>query len=179
MLDLIKLFNKYASEDGDKDHLSKKEGKALLQKEFCNFIDETANKEVVEEIMTSLDFNSDGKMDFQEFMSLIESTIKKQNNVYPRREVHVGPRQTVQQVRLRRRRQRSPEQKEGKALLQKEFCHFIDETANKDVVDQIMTSLDLDDNGKIDFQEFMSLVTTMAIVCKLQSNECCGTKCPK
>lgn len=39
MLDLIKLFNKYASQDGDKDHLSKKEGKALLQREFCHFID--------------------------------------------------------------------------------------------------------------------------------------------
>uniref|UniRef100_A0A8C5G7B9 EF-hand domain-containing protein n=1 Tax=Gouania willdenowi TaxID=441366 RepID=A0A8C5G7B9_GOUWI len=60
MILLIKTFERFASEDGDKDKLSKEEAKKLLLTELP-----------VDEILNVLDDNKDSQIDLEEFLRLV------------------------------------------------------------------------------------------------------------
>ncbi|XP_016144749.1 protein S100-A1-like isoform X3 [Sinocyclocheilus grahami] len=75
---LIKVFHTYSSKEGDKYKLSKAELKSLLQGELSDFlavrfshIKASKDPMVVEKIMSDLDENQDGEVDFQEFVVLV------------------------------------------------------------------------------------------------------------
>uniref|UniRef100_A0A671W834 Protein S100-A1-like n=2 Tax=Sparus aurata TaxID=8175 RepID=A0A671W834_SPAAU len=68
---LILLFHKYADEDGDKKHLSKKEFKKLVETELPTFLKTQKNPKAVECIMKDLDTNKDDKLSFEEFLPLV------------------------------------------------------------------------------------------------------------
>ncbi|XP_022529242.1 protein S100-A1 isoform X1 [Astyanax mexicanus] len=68
---LIKVFHTYSSREGDKYKLSRVELKSLLQGELSDFLAATKDPLVVEKIMSDLDENRDGEVDFQEFVVLV------------------------------------------------------------------------------------------------------------
>ncbi|XP_043116330.1 protein S100-A1 isoform X1 [Puntigrus tetrazona] len=68
---LIKVFHTYSSKEGDKYKLSKAELKSLLQGELSDFLAASKDPMVVEKIMSDLDENRDGEVDFQEFVVLV------------------------------------------------------------------------------------------------------------
>ncbi|XP_052000008.1 protein S100-A1 [Xyrauchen texanus] len=68
---LIKVFHTYSSKEGDKYKLSKAELKSLLQGELGDFLAASKDPMVVEKIMSDLDENRDGEVDFQEFVVLV------------------------------------------------------------------------------------------------------------
>ncbi|KAL7874272.1 hypothetical protein SRHO_G00052420 [Serrasalmus rhombeus] len=71
MESLIKVFHTYSSKEGDKYKLSKVELKSLLQGELSDFLAASKDPLVVEKIMSDLDENRDGEVDFQEFVVLV------------------------------------------------------------------------------------------------------------
>ncbi|XP_068107563.1 protein S100-A1 [Hyperolius riggenbachi] len=70
---LIGVFHKYSEREGDKDKLSKRELKALLQNELGEYLETQKDATSVDKIMKELDDNGDGQVDFQEFVILVAS----------------------------------------------------------------------------------------------------------
>merc|ERR1711915_283069 len=68
---------------------------------------------------------------------------------------------------------------EVKQLLEKEFPHFITGVDSKQMADQIMATLDANRDEKMDFQEFICLIGTLSMLCKMIIAKCCKEKCPK
>ncbi|XP_077061700.1 toll-like receptor 18 [Siphateles boraxobius] len=68
---LITVFHTYSSKEGDKYKLSKAELKSLLHGELGDFLAASKDPMVVEKIMSDLDENRDGEVDFQEFVVLV------------------------------------------------------------------------------------------------------------
>ncbi|XP_034554401.1 protein S100-A1 [Notolabrus celidotus] len=68
---LIGVFHSYSGKEGDKYKLNKAELKNLLQGELCEFLAASKDPMVVDKIMSDLDENKDGEVDFQEFVVLI------------------------------------------------------------------------------------------------------------
>ncbi|KAM4567781.1 protein S100-A1 [Fundulus diaphanus] len=71
MEDLIKIFYRYSGKEGDKYKLNKVELKNMLQVELSEFLNGSNDSSVVEKIMSDLDENKDGEVDFQEFVVLV------------------------------------------------------------------------------------------------------------
>ncbi|XP_007576926.1 protein S100-A1-like isoform X1 [Poecilia formosa] len=71
MEDLIKVFYRYSGNEGDKYKLNKKELKKMFQEELSEFLNGSNDPGMVEKIMTGLDDNKDGEVDFQEFVVLV------------------------------------------------------------------------------------------------------------
>uniref|UniRef100_A0A3Q3JDB1 Protein S100 n=1 Tax=Monopterus albus TaxID=43700 RepID=A0A3Q3JDB1_MONAL len=72
MIDLIEVFHSYSGKEGDKYKLSKEELKTLLQNELSGLMAESKDPAV---IMTDLDENQDGEVDFQEFVVLVAAVV--------------------------------------------------------------------------------------------------------
>ncbi|XP_072317603.1 protein S100-A10b [Eucyclogobius newberryi] len=68
---LIEIFHRYADVDKDGTSLSKKEFKTLVETELPNFMKAQKNPKLVSEMMSDLDMNKDQKVDFVEFLTLI------------------------------------------------------------------------------------------------------------
>ncbi|KAK6327255.1 S100 calcium binding protein S [Coregonus clupeaformis] len=68
---LIKTFHKYSGKEGDKYTLSRGELRELLTEELGSYLGNARDGEGVEKVMTDLDANSDGEVDFTEFIILM------------------------------------------------------------------------------------------------------------
>ncbi|XP_051246189.1 protein S100-A10a [Dicentrarchus labrax] len=68
MESLIKVFHRYASKDGV---LCRRELRELMENELSNFLRSQKDPAAVDKIMKDLDTNGDGKVDFEEFVSLV------------------------------------------------------------------------------------------------------------
>uniref|UniRef100_A0A8C1FE34 Protein S100 n=3 Tax=Cyprinus carpio TaxID=7962 RepID=A0A8C1FE34_CYPCA len=79
---LIKVFHTYSSKEGDKYKLSKAELKSLLQGELSDFLAASKDPMVVEKIMSDLDENRDGEVDFQEFVVLVAALTVACNEIF-------------------------------------------------------------------------------------------------
>ncbi|XP_030578539.1 protein S100-A1-like [Archocentrus centrarchus] len=66
-------FQTYAKEDGKQDTLSKSEVKKLLQQELPGLLSESKDQKVVDDLISGLDIDKDGEVDFIEFMILVAS----------------------------------------------------------------------------------------------------------
>ncbi|NWV31733.1 SNTAN protein, partial [Grantiella picta] len=64
------VYNNHADPEGK---LSKSEAKSLLQSQFWHFIQGQENKPKYQEIISSLDEESENKIDFEDFMILLVS----------------------------------------------------------------------------------------------------------
>ncbi|XP_071326600.1 protein S100-A1 isoform X2 [Trachinotus anak] len=71
MTGLLAVFHSYSGKEGDKYKLNKKELKTLLKEELSEFLSASNDPMVVEKIMSDLDENQDGEVDFQEFVVLV------------------------------------------------------------------------------------------------------------
>ncbi|KAF1672440.1 S10AB protein, partial [Pygoscelis papua] len=68
---LLAVFQRYAGREGDNCTLSKKEFLAFMNTELAAFTKNQKDPGVVDRMMKKLDLNSDGQLDFQEFLNLI------------------------------------------------------------------------------------------------------------
>ncbi|CAI5779953.1 protein S100-A6 [Podarcis lilfordi] len=66
---LVVIFHKYASKDGDKNTLSKKELKELIQKELT--IGLKLQEAEIQALMKDLDRNGDQAVNFQEYVTFL------------------------------------------------------------------------------------------------------------
>ncbi|XP_047420078.1 protein S100-B isoform X2 [Sciurus carolinensis] len=71
MVTLIDVFHQYSGREGDKHRLHKSELKQLLKDQLPHFLEEIKEEEVVDKVMETLDEDSDGECDFQEFMAFV------------------------------------------------------------------------------------------------------------
>ncbi|XP_004588971.1 protein S100-A11 [Ochotona princeps] len=68
---LIAVFQKYAGKDNNSLSLSKTEFLTFMNTELAAFTKNQKDPGVLDRMMKKLDLNSDGKLDFQEFLNLI------------------------------------------------------------------------------------------------------------
>ncbi|XP_012790362.1 protein S100-A11 [Sorex araneus] len=68
---LIAVFQKYAGKDGNNCQLSKTEFLSFMKTELAAFSQNQKDPGVLDRMMKKLDLNSDGQLDFQEFLNLI------------------------------------------------------------------------------------------------------------
>ncbi|XP_014992320.1 protein S100-A11 [Macaca mulatta] len=68
---LIAVFQKYAGKDGYNYTLSKTEFLSFINTELAAFTKNQKDPGVLDRIMKRLDTNSDGQLDFSEFLNLI------------------------------------------------------------------------------------------------------------
>ncbi|KAM4600511.1 protein S100-A10b isoform 1-T2 [Polymixia lowei] len=71
MESLIMVFHRYADRDGDGQTLTNKELKQLMEAELASFLKSQKNPDTVGKIMRELDQDKDGKVNFEEFVSLV------------------------------------------------------------------------------------------------------------
>uniref|UniRef100_A0A4W2DGV6 Protein S100 n=6 Tax=Bovinae TaxID=27592 RepID=A0A4W2DGV6_BOBOX len=68
---LIAVFQKHAGRDGNNSKLSKAEFLIFMNTELGAFTKNQKDPGVLDRMMKKLDLNSDGQLDFQEFLNLI------------------------------------------------------------------------------------------------------------
>ncbi|KAF7460608.1 protein S100-A11 [Marmota monax] len=68
---LIAVFQKYAGKDGNSSTISKGEFLSFMHSELAAFTKNQKDPGVLDRMMKKLDLNSDGQLDFQEFLNLI------------------------------------------------------------------------------------------------------------
>ncbi|KAK7803443.1 hypothetical protein U0070_011918 [Myodes glareolus] len=68
---LIAVFQKYSGKDGNSYQLSKTEFLTFMNTELAAFTKNQKDPGVLDRMMKKLDLNSDGQLDFQEFLNLI------------------------------------------------------------------------------------------------------------
>ncbi|KAM9851585.1 protein S100-A11-like [Aulostomus maculatus] len=68
---LVSQFKVYAASDGSSDTLSRDEFRKLVTSELPNFVKNAADPAAIDHLMTSLDKNNDGELNFLEFWQLI------------------------------------------------------------------------------------------------------------
>ncbi|XP_059206015.1 protein S100-A10a [Centropristis striata] len=71
MESLIKVFHRYATQEGKTRTLNRKELRELMENELSNFLKSQKDPAAVDRIMKDLDTNNDGQVDFEEFVSLV------------------------------------------------------------------------------------------------------------
>ncbi|XP_068591971.1 protein S100-A13-like [Cebidichthys violaceus] len=68
---LVSQFKTYAGSDGSSDTLSRDEFHRLVTSALPNFVKNAADTAAIDQLMSSLDKNSDGELNFLEFWQLI------------------------------------------------------------------------------------------------------------
>ncbi|NWS21030.1 M126 protein, partial [Pachyramphus minor] len=68
---IIDVFHQYSRREGDRDTLTKKELKLLIEKQLVNYLKHVKNKATIDEIFKDLDVNKDAQINFCETMLLI------------------------------------------------------------------------------------------------------------
>ncbi|NXT78576.1 M126 protein, partial [Zapornia atra] len=68
---IIDVFHQYSRREGDRDTLTKKELKLLIEQQLVNYLRHVKNKATIDEIMKDLDINKDAQLSFCEVMLLI------------------------------------------------------------------------------------------------------------
>ncbi|XP_017276255.1 protein S100-A10a [Kryptolebias marmoratus] len=71
MESLIKVFHHYASKDGSGATLNRRDLRLLMENELSNFLKSQKDPAAVDKIMKDLDANGDGRVNFEEFVSLV------------------------------------------------------------------------------------------------------------
>ncbi|OWK52003.1 Protein MRP-126, partial [Lonchura striata] len=68
---IIDVFHQYSRREGDRDTLTKKELKLLIDKQLANYLKHVKSKATIDQIMKDLDVNKDAQLSFGEVMLLV------------------------------------------------------------------------------------------------------------
>ncbi|XP_010074896.1 PREDICTED: protein MRP-126-like [Pterocles gutturalis] len=68
---IIDVFHQYSRREGDRDTLTKKELKLMIEKQLANYLKHVKNRATIDEIMKDLDVNKDAQISFSEMMLLV------------------------------------------------------------------------------------------------------------
>ncbi|XP_029370326.1 protein S100-A11 [Echeneis naucrates] len=75
---LVTQFKAYAGKDGSASTLSKDEFHNLVKAQLPNYVKNSSDAEVIDQLMGSLDEDNDGELTFSEFWQLIGKLASKQ-----------------------------------------------------------------------------------------------------
>ncbi|XP_069551623.1 protein S100-A11-like [Brachyistius frenatus] len=75
---LVSQFKIYAGSDGSSDTLSRDEFCRLITSELPTFVKNASDPAAINQLMSSLDKNNDGELNFMEFWQLIGHLASKQ-----------------------------------------------------------------------------------------------------
>ncbi|KAM6229187.1 protein MRP-126-like [Spheniscus humboldti] len=68
---IIDVFHQYSRREGNRDTLTKKELKLLIEQQLVNYLKLVKDRATIDEIMKDLDINKDAQISFSEVMLLI------------------------------------------------------------------------------------------------------------
>ncbi|XP_010280264.1 PREDICTED: trichohyalin-like, partial [Phaethon lepturus] len=68
---IISVFHKYTKEDGDCSNISRRKMKEFIQREFADVIAKPHDPQTIDKILLFLEWDSDGEIDFNEFLLLV------------------------------------------------------------------------------------------------------------
>ncbi|NXA73870.1 M126 protein, partial [Thryothorus ludovicianus] len=68
---IIDVFHQYSRREGDRDTLTKKELKLMIEKQLANYLKHVKSKATIDQIMKDLDVNKDAQINFGEMMLLV------------------------------------------------------------------------------------------------------------
>ncbi|KAF0024580.1 hypothetical protein F2P81_023382 [Scophthalmus maximus] len=165
MESLIKVFHRYASDDGKSTTLNRRELRSLMENELSNFLQSQKDPAAVDKIMKDLDTNGDGQVDFEEFVSLVVglsiayiimsdvqmamTLLITAFNKYSGKE---GDGLTLSKAEL-------------KDLLENELGELLGKANDKAALDRIFKDLDVNKDNSVDFKEFVTLVCCLTQMC--------------
>uniref|UniRef100_A0A8C7M1I0 EF-hand domain-containing protein n=2 Tax=Oncorhynchus TaxID=8016 RepID=A0A8C7M1I0_ONCMY len=155
MESLIMVFHLYSEKDGDGNTLSKKELKELMKTELASFLKSQKDPAAIDTIMKDLDQNGDGKCILLSaaMPSQLERSLQSLITVFHRYADKDGDCNTLSK-------------KELKELMQTELGSFLKSQKDPAAIDKIMKDLDQNGDGKVNFEEFVSLVVGLSIACE-------------
>uniref|UniRef100_A0A8I3MKE4 Protein S100-A8 n=2 Tax=Canis lupus familiaris TaxID=9615 RepID=A0A8I3MKE4_CANLF len=148
---LVAIFHKYSGKEGDKNTLSKKELKELIQKELT--IGPKLQDADIAKLMDDLDRNKDQVVNFQEWgrslgtmLTELESAINSLIEVYHKYSLVKGNYHALYRDDL-------------KKLLETECPQYM----KKKDADTWFQELDVNSDGAINFEEFLILVIKVGV----------------
>ncbi|NXR00391.1 M126 protein, partial [Sagittarius serpentarius] len=68
---IIDVFHQYSRREGDRDTLTKRELKLLIENQLANYLKHVKTQATIDEIMKDLDINKDAQISFCEMMLLV------------------------------------------------------------------------------------------------------------
>ncbi|KAM9310837.1 S100 calcium binding protein W [Pholidichthys leucotaenia] len=77
IIELVSLFKAYAGSDCSSNTLSRDEFRKLVASELPNLVENARDPAAIDQLMSSLDKNSDGELNFLEFWQLIGQLASK------------------------------------------------------------------------------------------------------
>ena len=77
---MVSTFHKYSGREGSKLTLSRKELKELIKKELC--LGEKMKESSIDDLMKSLDKNSDQEIDFKEYLVFLTTLCMAYNDFF-------------------------------------------------------------------------------------------------
>ncbi|MGH0150409.1 UNVERIFIED_CONTAM: hypothetical protein FKN15_053430 [Acipenser sinensis] len=85
---MIEVFHFYATKQGDPHSLNKGEFHALVSTELANVLADQSDRDKVNTLLSSLDADKNGEVDFEEYMSMLSSLAIKCNQLLTGAPVH-------------------------------------------------------------------------------------------
>ncbi|XP_061617039.1 protein S100-A10a [Phyllopteryx taeniolatus] len=180
MESLILVFHRYASKDGKTGTLSRRALRDLMSNELSNFLKCQKDPAAVDKIMKDLDTNGDGQVDFEEFVSLVvglsiaceQCYQARMKNVAQKKSAIMGEVQTAIFLLIDAFKQyagtdgdkNSMSKAEVKEMFKKEFGLEMGKAKDQVGIDRIFKDLDANSDNKVDFQEFVCLVASLAML---------------
>ncbi|KAJ8383808.1 hypothetical protein AAFF_G00214950 [Aldrovandia affinis] len=145
---LVSQFKTFAGKDGSSETLSKEEFHSLVVSQLANFVQNANDPAVIDQLMGSLDENNDGELTFLEISCErnMEDAIK-----------------TVVGVFLKSAKGKENLKKNDfNNLVKNDLQNIMSDTDNSSALKEMRTNLDQNQDGKVSFQEFMTLVGYLA-----------------
>ncbi|KAG9355309.1 hypothetical protein JZ751_000147 [Albula glossodonta] len=136
-----------------KESLGGKDFQNLVKSQLQNIMTDTDSSDAIKEMRQGLDANQDGKVSFQEYMTLVgylANTLSQQHRLCPKE-----PRATrcgTYPYDMYPSSRASHASADGNAQ-------------DKDAVDKVMGDLDANNDGEVDFTEFIILVGALTVAC--------------
>ncbi|KAE8288822.1 Protein S100-A1 [Larimichthys crocea] len=168
------LVTTFISTSKGKENLNKKEFQKLVSNQLGSIMEDTDSTSAVEELKRGLDDNNDGKSllpslsatDLQastrpslrmslpnsENASTLENAMQLMIQTFHKYSGNEGDKYTLSRAEL-------------KEMLTTELGSYLGNAQDKEAVDKVMGDLDSNNDGEVDFTEFIILVGALTVAC--------------
>ncbi|KAI1229977.1 hypothetical protein IHE44_0010691 [Lamprotornis superbus] len=167
---MVTTFHKYSGKEGDKYKLSKAELKELLNKELPVFGSKQMDEAEFKRLMNDLDHNKDSEVDFKEYVCFLACITMGFNELAavpmacPLEQALAVVVATFHKYSGNEGDKYKLNKAELKELLLKELPSFSKQTSEASL-QQLMSNLDCNSDSEVDFQEYVTFLACMAMMC--------------
>ncbi|MED6250438.1 hypothetical protein ATANTOWER_007497 [Ataeniobius toweri] len=177
------MVTTFLSSAKGKESLDSKSFQKLVQKQLGSVMEDTNSSSAIKEMQQGLDENNDGKVSFQEYLSMIgflaNSLTHRQGRAssplrmsLPKSE-NASTLENAMQLMIQTFHKYSGNEgdkytlsrAELKELLTTELGTYLGNAQDKEAVDKVMKDLDSNNDGEVDFTEFVILVGALTVAC--------------